>query len=60
MWSLTTSHGLRLDGIRNEDEGRYAVRMLGVTEVVGIYAWQVVDNHGRRFVAELRKSRVMR
>jgi hypothetical protein len=59
MWSLTTSHGLRLDGIRSEQEGRYGVRMLGVAEEIGFNSWQVVDNQGRRFVAELRRARAM-
>jgi hypothetical protein len=59
MWSLTTSHGLRLDGIRSEQEARYGVRMLGVAEAIGFNSWQVVDNQGRRFVAELRRARPM-
>jgi hypothetical protein len=57
MWSLTTSHGLRLDGIGSEQEGRHGVRMLGVAEPIGFNSWQVVDNLGRRFVAELRRAR---
>jgi len=57
MWSLTTSHGLRLDGIGSEEEARHGVRMLGFAEAIGFHSWQVVDNQGRRFVAELRRAR---
>jgi hypothetical protein len=57
MWALTTSNGLRVDGIRVEQEGRAAVQMLGYSQVIGPYSWQVVDNQGRRFVAELRRAR---
>ena len=56
MWALTTSNGLRVDGIRREEDGCLAVRMLGHSEYVGPYSWQVVDNHGQRFVAELRRD----
>lgn len=56
MWALTTSNGLRVDGI-NERDGQSAVQMLGYSQRIGPYSWQVVDNQGRRFVAELRRSR---
>ena len=55
MWALTTSTGLRVDGI-NEQEGRHAVLMLGSSERIGPYSWRVVDNQGRRFIAELRMN----
>jgi hypothetical protein len=57
MWALTTSHGLRVDGIRTEGAARSAVGMLGMAQVISPYAWQVVDNYGRRFVAEVRRAR---
>jgi hypothetical protein len=57
IWALTTSHGLRVDGIRTEDEARSAACMLGFTQVISPYSWQVVDNQGRRFVAEMRRAR---
>jgi hypothetical protein len=57
MWELTTSHGLRVDGIRTEHEARFAVRMLGITVVIGRNSWLVVDNQGRRFVAEVSRAR---
>ncbi len=57
MWALTTSHGLRVDGIRTEQEARTAVRMLGITEVINLYSWKVVDKQGQRFVAEVRRAR---
>jgi hypothetical protein len=57
MWALTTSHGLRVDGIRTEQEARFAVHMLGITEVINLYSWKVVDNQGQRFIAEVRRAR---
>ncbi|WP_156661392.1 hypothetical protein [Mycobacterium sp. 852002-51163_SCH5372311] len=57
MWALTTSNGLRVDGIRVEQDGRAAVQMLGYSQLIGPYSWQVTDNQGRRFVAELRRAR---
>jgi hypothetical protein len=56
MWSLTTSKGVRVDGIQREQDARGAVHLLGVAEVIGPYSWRVIDNHGQRFVAELRRS----
>jgi hypothetical protein len=57
MWALTTSNGLRVDGIRLEQDGRNAVQMLGYSQHIGPYSWQVIDNQGRRFIAELRRNR---
>jgi hypothetical protein len=57
MWALTTSHGLRVDGISTEDGARSAVGMLGMTQAISPYAWQVVDNYGRRYVAEVSRAR---
>ena len=57
MWALTTSNGQRVDGIRVEQDGRAAVQMLGYSQLIGPYSWQVTDNQGRRFVAELRRAR---
>ncbi len=54
MWALTTSNGLRVDGIQREQDARRAVYMLGDAHVIGPYSWQVVDNQGRSFVAEVR------
>lgn len=56
MWSITTSRGSRVDGIRCEHEARRAVHMLGMTAVIGPYSWTVVDNYGHQFVAELRRA----
>jgi hypothetical protein len=58
MWALTTSSGLRVDGIKQEQDGRSAVHMLGYAQAIGPASWQVVDNQGRRFIAELRRARV--
>ena len=56
MWSVTTSRGSRVDGIRCENDARRAVHMLGVTSMIGPYSWSVVDNFGQSFVAELRRA----
>ena len=56
MWTLITTKGQRVDGIRREEDARYAVQTLGITEAIGPYSWQVLDNRGERFVAELRKA----
>ena len=55
MWSLMTSKGLRVDGIKREQDARRAVHALGMSSVISPYSWQVVDNHGDRFVVELRR-----
>jgi hypothetical protein len=57
MWALTTSNGQRVDGIRHEKDARLAVHMLGHSQIIGPYSWQVTDNRGQRFVAEVRQSR---
>lgn len=56
MWTVTTSRGSRVDGIRCENDARRAVHMLGTTSVIGPYSWSVVDNVGQSFVAELRRA----
>ena len=56
MWSVMTSRGARVDGIRCEQDARRAVHMLGITDVIGPYTWRVVDNEGQRFIAELRRA----
>jgi hypothetical protein len=56
MWSVTTSKGLRVDGIRREQDARHAVHMLGISELISPYSWRVVDNAGQHFVAEIRRA----
>ena len=56
MWSLMTSKGLRVDGIKREQDARRTVHALGMSSVISPYSWQVVDNHGDRFVVELRRA----
>jgi hypothetical protein len=56
MWALTTSNGVRVDGIQHEQDARGAVCMLGYAQIIGPYSWQVVDNQGRSFVAEVREA----
>jgi hypothetical protein len=51
-----TSKGLRVDGIRREQDARRAVHSLGMSEVISPYSWHVVDNFGDRFVAEIRRA----
>lgn len=57
MWALTTSHGMRVDNIEREQDARQAVYMLGHPRPIGPSSWQVVDNSGRQFVAEVRRAR---
>ena len=54
MWTLTTSNGRRLADIRLKSDARRIVHKLGVTQLRGPYSWDVVDNQGRLFVAEIR------
>src|SRR6185437_319971 len=55
MWMLTTSDGRRLADIRSEMDARRIVHTLGITQLRGPYSWDVVDNQGRLFVAEIRR-----
>jgi hypothetical protein len=54
MWTLTTSDGRRVAYIRSEIDARRTAHTLGTTQLRGPYSWDVVDNHRRRFVAEIR------
>lgn len=56
-WSVTTSRGSRIDGIRNEKDARQAVHMLGYATAIGPSSWSVVDNYGHTCIAELRRAR---
>ena len=38
----------------SEIDARRIVHTLGITQLRGPYSWDVVDNHGPRFVAEMR------
>lgn len=54
MWMLTTSDGRRVADIHSEIDARRIVHTLGITQLRGPYSWDVVDNQGRLFVAEIR------
>jgi hypothetical protein len=54
MWTLTTSDGQRVADIHSEIDARRTVHTLGVTQLRGPYSWEVVDNYGHRFIAEIR------
>jgi hypothetical protein len=54
MWMLITSDGRRVADIRTEMDARRLAHRLGVTQLRGPYSWDVVDNEGRLFVAEIR------
>jgi hypothetical protein len=54
MWTLITSDGRRLANIGSEEDARRTVHTLGVTQLRGPFSWVVVDDQGRRFVAEIR------
>jgi hypothetical protein len=53
MWILTTSDGRRVAEIGSEIDARRIVHTLGTTQLRGPYSWDVVDNQGRWFVAEI-------
>jgi hypothetical protein len=55
MWMLITSDGRRLANIGCEEDARRTVHALGTTQLRGPYSWDVVDDQGRRFVAEIRR-----
>lgn len=54
MWTLITSDGRRLANLGSEEVARRSAHLLGETQWRGPYSWDVVDNEGRRFVAEIR------
>jgi hypothetical protein len=54
MWTLITSDGRRVADIPSEADARRIAHRLGVTQLRGPYSWDVVDNYGRRFIAEIR------
>jgi len=55
MWILITSDGQRLADIRSEEDARRTVHAMGITQLRGPHSWDVVDNRGHRFVAEIRR-----
>jgi hypothetical protein len=54
MWVLTTSDGRRITDICSEFDARRIVHSLGTTQLRGPYSWDVKDNQGQSFVAEIR------
>jgi len=54
MWILITSDGRRLSNIGSEEAARRTVHALGTTQLRGPFSWDVIDDLGRRFVAEIR------
>jgi hypothetical protein len=54
MWTLSTSDGRRVANIRSEINARRIVHTLGVTQLRGPYSWDVADNQGHWFVAEIK------
>jgi hypothetical protein len=54
MWIVITSDGRRVGDIGSEADARRTVHRLGVTQTRGPYSWDVVDNLGHRFVAEVK------
>lgn len=54
MWIVITSDGRRVTDICSETDARRAVHKLGITQLRGPYSWDVVDNLGHKFVAEIR------
>jgi hypothetical protein len=54
MWEVITSHGTRVGNISNEDDARRTLHMLGLTQRVGVYEYQVFPYTGTPFMATLR------
>jgi hypothetical protein len=54
MWILITSDGIRLANLTSEESARRTVHALGTTQLRGPFSWDVVDDQGHRFVAEIR------
>ena len=54
MWVLITSDGRRLANIGSEEVARRTVHAMGTTQLRGPYSWDVVDDEGRQFIAEIR------
>jgi hypothetical protein len=59
MWTLITSDGRRLPNIGSEEEARRTVHTLGITQLRGPFSWDVVDDKGCRFVAEIKHRRAV-
>lgn len=53
MWIVIVSDGRRVADIYSESDARRTVHTLGVTQLHSPYSWDVVDNQGNRFVAEI-------
>jgi hypothetical protein len=53
MWILITSDDRRVADIRSEVDARRTIHTLGVTQLRGPHSWDVVDNQGHRFIAEI-------
>jgi len=54
MWIVITSDGRGVADICSEADARRAVHRLGVTQMRGPCSWDVFDNLGNRFVAEVK------
>ncbi|MEZ0364873.1 hypothetical protein ACAG26_14380 [Mycobacterium sp. pUA109] len=57
MWTLITSDGRRIANIRSEEDARRIVHGLGTTQWRGPSSWDVVDDDGARFIAEIKHRR---
>jgi len=56
MWTVVTTLGCRIDGITHEHIALRTVHSMGTTSLVAPYRYEVVDNGGRRFHAEIHRS----
>lgn len=54
MWTYVDSRGHQVSGIKHEDDARRMVHTMGVSQWRGAYSWDVTDNTGHRFVAEIK------
>jgi hypothetical protein len=55
MWTLITSDGRRIANIGSEEDARRIVHSLGTTQLRGPFSWDVVDDDGRLFVADIKR-----
>lgn len=54
MWTIISGDGGRLASAQSEEDARRTVHSLGITQLRGPFSWDVVDDHGRRFVVEIK------
>ena len=54
MWEIVTSHGARVSDVATEDDARWLLHTLGLTQRLGMHEYQVFPYSGIPFTATLR------